>query len=118
VLGLALPVHHCETHGPWHKNIVVVSTVVLTTIWRLHEVILVRRALLDGLKVLILGVFAAVIRHIPSVLRLNTAFLIVAVEVLDVEGSASLVIAQLGCGTWLKGLVLCTSSALGVQMLP
>ena len=117
MLGWALPVHHCETHGPGHKNIVVVSIVVLTTIRRLHEVVLIRRALLNGLKVLILGVFAAVVGHIPSILRLDTSFLVVTIQVLYVQRSASLMVAQLSCGTWLKSLILGTSSPLCVQML-
>jgi hypothetical protein len=116
-MGLTLPIHHCETHGPWHKNIVVVSIVVLATIGRLHEVILIRRALFNGLKMLILGVFAAIVSHIPSILSLDTTFLVVAVEVLNVERSTSLMVAQLSSGTWFKGLILRTSSPLRVQML-
>ena len=81
-MRLALPIHHCETHGPRYKNIVVLA-IGGSSVWRLHEIILVGGALFDGLEVLVLRVLAAVVGHIPAI-SLDSSFLVVAVQVLNV----------------------------------
>ena len=89
-------------------------------LWVVSRVWLQRLELLVGR---LLRVLVAVVGHVPAVgCRAWSAsawtFLVVAVEVLNVERSTSLVVAQLSSGTWLKGLILGTSSPLRVQMLP
>ena len=81
-MGLTLPIHDCETHGPRYKNIVVLA-IGSSSVGRLHVIILVWGALLNGLEVLVLRVLAAVVGHVPSI-SLDSSFLVVAVQVLDV----------------------------------
>jgi hypothetical protein len=57
-----------------------------------------------------------VIRHVPTMI-LDLALLVVAVEILDVQASAPLVIAKVGSGACLKSDVVGASTALGVQVL-
>jgi hypothetical protein len=116
VLRLALTINHCETHGTGHKY-VVIGAIGSLTIWRLHKIVVVGTSTLDRRKVLVLRILATVVGDIPSVLALYASFLVVAVQVLDVQRPSSLVGAQLSCRSWLQGLVLGTCSALSMQML-
>lgn len=119
VLGLVLSIHYCETHWTWHKDVVVLA-IGCSSVWRFYEVILVWCALIDWLNlliILILRVFATVVCNVSSILSRDRSLLVVAVQVLDIQWVPSLVVAQLSSGSWLKSLILGTSSALGVQVL-
>ena len=113
VLRLPITVHHCKTHGPWHKDIVVIS-VPSSTIWRFHKVILVWSSLINRLKLLIIRILTGVVSYISSILVLDTAFLIVTIEILDIQGVSSLMVSQLSCRSRFKSLVLGSSPSLGV----
>lgn len=84
VLGLPITVHHCESHGAWHEDVVVIS-VASSSVWRFHKVILVWSSLFDRLELLVLRILTAVVSYISSILVLDTAFLIVAVKILDIQ---------------------------------
>ena len=113
VLRLSITVHNCKTHGAWHEDVVVIS-VASSSIGRFHKVILVWSSLLDRLKLLIIRILTAVVSYISSILVLDTAFLIVAIEILDIQGVSSLMVTQLSCRSRLKSLVLRSSPSLGV----
>ena len=112
VLGLSITVHYCKTHGAWHEDIVV--SVTSSSIWRFHKVILVWSSLLDRLKLLIIRILTAEVSYISSILVLDTAFLIMAIEILDIQGVSSLMVSQLSCRSRFKSLVLSSSPSLGV----
>ena len=85
VLRLSITVHHGKTHGAWHEDIVVIP-VASSSIWRFHKVILVWSSLFNRLKLLILvGILTAVVSYISSILVLDTAFLVVAIKILDIQ---------------------------------
>ena len=72
------------------------------------------------LKLVLLRLFVAVVSHVSSVGSLaiaDRALLIVAVEILDVQGATSLVVSELSIGSWLKSLILGSCSSLSVEML-
>ena len=66
------------------------------------------------LIILILGVLTTVVSYISTVLVLDTSLLVMAVKILNVQRVTSLVVAQLGRGSWFKSLVLGSSSSLSV----
>lgn len=91
VLRLVLSIHNGKSHRAWHKNVVVLA-IGSCLIWCLHKVILIGSPLFDGLKllwVLIWGVFvtATVVSNVSSSILLirNGSFLVVAVQILDVQ---------------------------------
>jgi hypothetical protein len=54
IVLVLLPIHHCETHGTWHKNVVV--WVCSAPVWALGIVLrVVSGALLERLELLKLG---------------------------------------------------------------
>ena len=57
-----------------------------------------------------------VVSHISTVIG-DRALLVVTVQVLDVKGSASLVIAEVGARSGLKSDVVSSGAALSVQVL-
>jgi len=87
-----LPVHHGKTHRTRHKNIIVLAAAAPVrafgvVLWIMTRVLLHR---LELLVLSLLGVLVAVVGDIPSVgsgawAISSRAFLVVAVEVLDVE---------------------------------
>jgi hypothetical protein len=108
--SVLLPVHDSKSHGSWYENVVLASAVLSTIIWRLNlglmNVIslLILIHLLEMLKLVLLGVFVAVVRHISTcllsgLLTIDLALLIVAVKILDVQGSASLMVSEARAGT-------------------
>ena len=108
--SVLLPVHDRKSHGSWYENVVLASAVLSTIIWRLNlglmNVIslLILIHLLEMLKLVLLGVFVAVVRHISTcllsgLLTIDLALLIVAVKILDVQGSASLMVSEARAGT-------------------
>lgn len=124
IVLVLLSVHHCETHGTWHKDVVV--WVCAATIWALGVVLRVMRGALVGrlelLRLGLLRVLVAVVGHVSSVrcwvwTSAHGSLLIVAVEVLDVERAATLVVSKGSGGSWIESLVLCASPALSVEVL-
>lgn len=125
--SVLLPVHDSKSHGSWYENVILVSDDILTIIGRLnlglmHVIsLLILIHLLEVLKLILLGVFVAVVGYISTCLLLtlsiDLAFLIVTVKILDIERTASLVIAETRAGTRLQSLILGTSSALSVEVL-
>lgn len=93
---LLLSIHYCEPHGAWHEDVTLASS---AAVWAL-DVVLRVSTLVKRLEVLnlwiLLGLLVAVVSHISSVWRriwTHRALLIVAVEVLDVQRTPSLVLS-------------------------
>ena len=93
--SVLLPVHDSKSHGSWYKNVVLVSDVLSTIIWRLnlglmHVIsLLILIHLLEMLKLILLRIFVAVVGYISTclllgLLTIDLALLIVAVKVLDI----------------------------------
>lgn len=108
--SVLLPVHDGKSHGSWYKNVVLVSDILTTIIRRLnlglmHVIsLLILIHLLEMLKLVLLRIFVAVVGYISTglllgLLTINLALLIVAVKVLDIEGSASLMVTEARAGT-------------------
>ena len=124
--SVLLPIHYSKSHGSWNKNVVLVSDDILTIIRRLnlglmHIIsLLILIHLLEMLNMILLGVFVAVVGYISTCLLLtlsvNLAFLIVAIEILNVERTASLMIAETRTGTRLQSLILSAGSALSMEV--
>ena len=105
--SVLLPVHDGKSHGARDENVVLVSN-ILPIIWRLNLrlvhviLLLILVHLLEVLELVLLGIFVAVVGYISTCLLslpIDLALLIVAVEVLDVQRSASLVVAKARAGT-------------------
>lgn len=95
-------VHHGKPHRAGHENII--SIVVRRgDLGRVDVVVLVRR--LDRLEVGHVLILIRVERHVPPIVASrNLPFLIMAVELLDVQASSSLVVAQGRSWPCFKGL--------------
>lgn len=65
-----------------------------------------------------LGLLVAVVSDVAALVSTNRPFLIVRVEILDVQRASPLVSAELTGGTWLESLVLRPRSTLSVKVLP
>lgn len=127
-----LTVHVSESHGSRHEYVVVLTRVIirpvnLAPIRRLNS-LLVNVIIMVLLKVvvqlvevlvLLLRVLVAVVSYISALLTSTThcPFLIVAVEILNVKTTSSLVVSETSHWSCFQALVLCSCSALGVEVL-
>ena len=107
--SVLLPIHDSKSHGSWYENVVLVSDVLTTIIWRLNLslmnviLLLILIHLLELLKLVLLRIFIAVVGYISTcllgLLSINLALLIVAVKILNIQRSASLMVSQARAGT-------------------
>ena len=130
-----LAVHIGKPHGSWDKDIVVLAATCLLhaslaaildvgqvgVVGRLHRAgrheVVVLHVLLEVLVMIARVLVRVVVRHISTMVSLDVALLVVAVKVLDVQRSASLVVAQISAWTRLKSHVVGSRATLSVQML-
>ena len=109
-------IHNSKPHTSWYED---VSS--LGIVWRNHSrlyhivvIIWCINSRMDALRM-----FAAVVCHVSSVVAgSNCSFLVMAVQFLYIKASTTVMITKLSSTrSWLKCLVLCSSSTLGMQML-
>ena len=83
---------------------------------RLHEVVVLSHRLVEAVIIVMSVLIGVVVRHVSTVIG-NRALLVVTVQVLDVKGASSLVVAQVGSGSGLQSHVVGTGPALRMQVL-
>jgi len=119
---------HCESHSSWNEYITALIWWINLSICS-HKIILMRSigvSVLYWLKVVWWSSLFAIVRNISWSLRTTFwlssnlssrhTFLIMAIELLNIETSASLVVSKWTIWSWLKCLILSPSSALSVKM--
>lgn len=114
--GITSGVHNSESHTSWYKNVSTLRIIRRDDGGFNHVVVIICcvDSTVDSCRMLV-----AVVSHVSAVgTGSDSAFLVVAVQLLDVEASTAVVISKLSSTrSWFKRLILCSSSTLGMQVL-
>lgn len=109
-------IHDSKPHATWYEYVSSLSIVGRNHSRFYHVVVIIWcvNSWMDALRM-----FVAVVCHVSSVVAgSNCSFLVVTIQLLYVEASTTVMITKLSSTrSWLKRLILCSCSALGMQML-